>query len=121
MRYALILGLAGSMLAADLAHAAEKKLDGPGTKATLNGARIYVRGADVTIRYKADGTFMGTHIRGFGRSDAGKWWVVGDRYCRKWNNWNNATTICWFVYKDGNKLRFEQIGGRRSEIGRIAR
>jgi GntR family transcriptional regulator/MocR family aminotransferase len=121
MRCTLILGLTAATLAADMANAAEKKLDGAGIKATLDGARIYVRGGDVTIQFKADGTFIGTHVRGFGRSDVGKWWVEGDRYCRKWNNWNKATTACWFVYRDGANLRFQQIGGRRSEKGRIAR
>lgn len=40
---ALILGLTVTTLAADMANAAEKKLDGDGIKATLNGAAPSLR------------------------------------------------------------------------------
>ena len=56
-----------------------------------------------------------------GSSDTGKWWVEGDRYCRKWNSWAGAEKRCFFLYRDGNKLRFYYPETKTSENGHIAR
>ena len=119
MRNALIIGLTAATVAAGIADAAEKKLDGAGIKAALTGARVYIRGGDVQADFRADGTMAVAHVRG--SSDTGKWWVEGDRYCRKWNSWAGAEKRCFFLYRDGNKLRFYYPETNTSENGNIAR
>ncbi len=46
----------------------------------------------------------GKDAKGSYASDKGKWWVKGDRLCRKWTMWPVAEG-CFRVILDGDKLK----------------
>jgi GntR family transcriptional regulator/MocR family aminotransferase len=118
MRRIAMIGLA-VLVTSGTVGAAEQKLDGAGIKTTLAGARLYFNNGDILIDYKADGTMSGSASRG--GSDAGKWWIDGDKFCRQWVRWASAKKGCAVMYQDGSKIRFEDPDTKKSVSGNLSR
>ena len=99
--------------------AAEQQLNAASIKSTLPGARMYARNGTVLVDWKADGTLLGSTVRGV--SDSGKWWVEGDLYCRQWQSWGDGKKACWTLYLDGDKLRFFSSETKKSETTKLVK
>ncbi len=85
-------------------------------------AEVY-GGYTLLIAARANGRLDG---KVFGRTDKGRWQIVGDRLCVLWQHWTNGAAKCgsivaadgWYVAyaKDQSELlRFKAIGSDRFE------
>ncbi len=95
------------------ALAGEQKLTGAEIKAAYSGAKITFTGPEGTLFtvWKADGTMTGNTKSGFA-GDNGKWWVKGDKLCRKWTFWiAGKKEGCFGVTLDGAKIKWWRADG----------
>ncbi len=84
--------------------ATERKLTGDEIRSAHAGHTLRFKastGSTGEVSYKADGTMQGKKDSGV--SDAGKWWVKDDIYCRKWDNWRRGDRHCFHVFETGDK------------------
>jgi GntR family transcriptional regulator/MocR family aminotransferase len=84
-------------------------LTGEQLQATMAGATVLYRevyGAPCTIEYLPDGEMRGR--LGFANEDhdAGQWRVEGDRFFRKWNQWNYSDEAGYYIVIDGDKIKY---------------
>ncbi len=109
----LLLGFAAllALMPVD-ALAGEKKLTGPEIKAAFSDAKMTTKNRFGTIHtvFKADGTMTGKEKMG-NWQEGGKWWVKGDRYCRKWSYFAGGKEACFGVTLDGNKVKWWRADG----------
>ena len=87
-------------------------MTGAEIKAAYSGAKINTagpRGKFLTV-WKADGTMTGMEKSG-AWPDKGKWWVKGDRLCRKWNWWIGGKEECFGVTFNGAKIKWWRANG----------
>ncbi len=47
-------------------------------------------------------------------TDTGKWEVLDDRYCIRWNNWVDGKRMCWKVKRKGKRINRVGIDGTGS-------
>jgi TolB-like protein/class 3 adenylate cyclase/Flp pilus assembly protein TadD len=47
----------------------------------------------------------GSPVEKFG-SDEGKWWIDGDKFCRKWNRWQNGKSDCFSFLRKGEAIEW---------------
>jgi GntR family transcriptional regulator/MocR family aminotransferase len=84
-------------------------LTGDELRKAMEGATLLYRevyGAPCTIKLHPDGRMSG--ILGFANeeTDSGRWWVDGDRWHRRWNNWVYGETTAYFVVIDGERIKW---------------
>jgi hypothetical protein len=93
--------------------AGEKKLTGAEIKAAFSGAKTSTTNSYGTfiLVWKADGTMTGKEKSGRVPPDDGKWWVKGNRYCRKWTKWFGGEEECFGVTLDGDQVKFWRADG----------
>ena len=94
------------------ALAGEAKLTGVEIKAAYSGAKMSFKTSYGTFPsiWKADGTMTSRDKTGV-VPDKGRWWVKGDRICRKWNFWFGAKEECFGVTLDGEKVKWWRADG----------
>lgn len=100
-----------ALISAD-ALAGQKKLTGVEINAAYSGAKMSFKTNYGTFPsvWKANGTMASRDIKGV-VPDRGKWWVEGDRICRKWNRWFAAKEECFDVTLDGEKVKWWRADG----------
>lgn len=82
-------------------------LSGAEIRNLIAGKRVYLAtpfGGEFPLHYKADGSVDGSgEAIGLGRfmrpTDAGRWWIAGDRLCQKWISWYDGRQFC-FTLRD---------------------
>ena len=91
--------------------AAERKLTGAEITSMFTNATVYWKWDrwDAITIFKAGGAMQGTIGN---RSDTGRWWVSGEKYCRQWNQWNNAKKRCATIGIDGDKAVYHFDDGQ---------
>ena len=52
-------------------------------------------------------------------TDRGEWWVEGDKFCFRWENWQDHETLCRTAERDGDELVFYKEDGSLSSRMRI--
>ena len=97
------LGVAVALLGLTLISvegiAAARKLTGNEIRRTHSGHTFRFRastGSTGEISYKSDGTMAGKKYSG--ASDAGKWWVKDDKFCRQWDKWSGGNWDCFQIF-----------------------
>ena len=69
------------------------------------------KGNGFHVFYKADGTMYGFLFKGpwKGKRDDGTWEVTDEKgHCRQWSQWARQEQQCFKIYRDGERLRYEQ-------------
>ena len=94
------------------ALAGEDKLNGAEIDAAYSGANMSFKTSYGTFFsvWDADGTMTSRDVTGV-VPDKGKWWVQGDRICRKWDFWFGAKEECFDVTLDGDKVKWWRADG----------
>ena len=69
-----------------------------------------VRLAGTIMTFDPSGTLnghpqVGSPVEQFGR-DQGKWWIEGDKFCRKWNRWAAGQSGCFSFVLDGDSIKW---------------
>ncbi len=95
------------------ASAQAKKLTGADIEAAYSGAKTTLTTGFGTflIVWKADGTMAGKEKSDGFPPDDGKWWVEGDRFCRKWVIWGDGKEKCFGVSLDGDLVKWWRDNG----------
>jgi hypothetical protein len=67
------------------------------------------------INYRADGTMSGSagalaSYTGSER-DRGRWWVVADKLCQRWNSWLGAKSYCFRLRQQGATVHWTRNDG----------
>ena len=67
------------------------------------------------ISYRADGTMQGragalATYTGAAR-DNGRWWVIADRLCQRWNTWLGGTSYCFRLRQQGANVHWTRDDG----------
>ena len=63
------------------------------------------------VFYKADGRMYGLLFKGpwKGKRDDGTWDVTKEKgHCRQWSQWARREQQCFKIYRDGERLKYEQ-------------
>ncbi len=68
------------------------------------------RWAGTTMTFDPSGTLegypqIGSPAEQFGR-DQGKWWIEGDKFCRKWDRWQSGRTACFSFVPEGDAINW---------------
>ena len=99
-----------------------KEIDTHPIKTRFNGARMLNYSAingmqsETRVTFAPGGVVRGTRTSGNMQegtqtsSDAGKWWVKGDRLCIKWNRWDGGASQCYAVSGEGSQGRANGAG-----------
>ena len=77
-------------------------------------------GTGFHVFYKVDGTMYGLLFKGpwKGKRDDGTWDVTNEKgHCRQWSQWARREPQCFKIYRDGEKLRYEQISEHKILMG----
>ncbi len=66
--------------------------------------------AGTTMTFDPSGTLdgypqVGSPVEQFGR-DQGKWWIEGNKFCRKWTRWESGRTGCFSFVPDGDAINW---------------
>lgn len=115
MRFALvamtILIVNGAALASD------DQLDGDTLRRTIAGKTVSLVTplGGIPISYRADGTMHGragelANYTGAAR-DTGRWWIVADQLCQRWNNWLGGTSYCFRLRQRGASVHWTRDDG----------
>ncbi len=93
---------------------AEGHMTGEQIRAAISGQTFVdtrpVRYAGTIMTFDTTGTIegrpkTGSPVEQFG-SDRGKWWIEGDRFCRKWNRWVSGRAGCFSFVRDGDSINW---------------
>jgi hypothetical protein len=104
-----------AFLAAGLAMAGE--LEGEGLRRAIVGKTVSLSTpmGDLPINYRADGTMQGSagvlaSYAGAAR-DTGRWWVVADQLCQRWNKWLDGVPHCFRLRQQGPNVHWTRDDG----------
>lgn len=74
-------------------------------------------GGSVSVEWRSDGRVSARMEEGY--SDTGKWWLDGNRYCRRWDHWADHKTTCWTFALDGSTLSWYDDKGEKVGSGEL--
>ena len=84
-------------------------LDGQALQAAMSGSLLLCRtayGDPYSVDVRADGTLIGKAGYAHEDCDEGVWWVEGDHWCRRWNNWSYGETARFLSVIDTDQIRW---------------
>jgi hypothetical protein len=121
--FAALMGLmlGAAIMAAEAAETKSASLSGESLRKAVSGKTVYLRisGFELPIRYAASGSMKGSMsaaaaalARGDGASDNGRWWIEGDRLCKRWTSWMDGKTYCYKFTVKGSAVRWVRNDGR---------
>lgn len=93
----------------------------------VSGKVIFLKipfGGEFPLRYSTDGTVKGDGSGvGLGKylapKDEGRWWVVNNQLCQKWQEWYKGKKTCFLISNlDGKKFRWLRNDGKKGS-GRV--
>lgn len=114
MRHATGLTVAFMLAAGSAAIAQEAKdgsqMDSAALRKAVAGKTVHLATplGGLPINYRADGTMSGSagalaSYTGSER-DRGRWWVVADKLCQRWNTWLAAKSYCFRRREQGGRI-----------------
>jgi hypothetical protein len=121
-----LIGLFLFAASATASLAVEAPLAGPEIRAAVAGKTVYIQSpmGEIPIRYNSNGTLLGRTELALldGEStttDRGRWWVVNNKLCIRWQNWMEAKPYCFTMHRLGkNTVRWYRNDGE-SGIARL--
>ena len=112
---------------ATFAHeSGEREMDSGALRKAVAGKTVHLATAlgSLPINYRTDGTMFGR--AGFLASytgsdrDRGRWWIVGDKLCQRWNTWLGGKSYCFWLRQLGATVHWTRDDGL-SGLAAIAR
>ena len=100
------------------AVASDLQLEGEALRRAIVGKTVSLATpmGGLPISYRADGTMYGlakgalAAYAGAPR-DGGRWWVVADQLCQRWNNWLGGTSYCFRLRQQGTHVHWTREDG----------
>ena len=103
------------------------QMDSDALRRAVGGKTVHLATplGSVPINYRQDGTMSGKagSLASFTGSerDRGRWWVVADKLCQRWNRWLDARSYCFRLrQQDGSTVHWTRSDGV-SGLATIAR
>jgi hypothetical protein len=129
MRHATGLTVAIMMAAGGVAIAQEpagSQMDSAALRKAVAGKTVHLATpvGGLPINYRSDGTMSG--IAGSlatytgSERDRGRWWVVADKLCQRWNTWLGGKSYCFRLRQQGETVHWMRNDGV-SGVATIAR
>jgi len=67
------------------------------------------------INYRADGTMSGKAgslaLYTGSERDRGRWWIVADKLCQRWNSWLGGRSYCFALRQQGGTVHWTRNDG----------
>lgn len=108
------------MIAAGAAFAQESgegQMDSGGLRKAVAGKTVQLATplGGLPINYRTDGTMSGragalAWYTGSER-DRGRWWIVGDKLCQRWNSWLGGKSYCFRLRQQGATVHWTRNDG----------
>ena len=96
-----------------IAKARSADLTGDEISALVAGATVEIGtplGSKLPVSYAADGRLNGQArqlaLYLGAAEDTGRWWVISDQLCHKWDHWFNSEPQCLRLRRDGRKIQW---------------
>jgi hypothetical protein len=112
-----LVAISGSALAAQEVEL----LTGEKLRKAVSGKTVYLMtplGTEIPIRYSPNGQMHGrtsASLAALGgesvSSDTGRWWVVRERLCQRWNNWVDGRSYCYKFRMTGSSVQWQRNDG----------
>ena len=119
MRLSFAVAAASSLVVASAALAGDAKpLSGPQLQKFVAGKTVVLHTSigGVPITYSGNGTMSGaakSMAMYAGRErDKGRWRVLGDQICQKWDVWLEGKSYCFTFRLDGRTVHWRGLDGR---------
>ena len=109
---------AACLCAATVAEAELVRLSGQEISDLVAGTTVEIDtplGTKLPIRYTLDSKVSGQarDLASYlgAASDTGRWWVISDQLCHKWNRWFNSEPQCLRLWKEGRTIHWRSQDG----------
>lgn len=110
----MVAGFVGS----GVAMASDLQLEGDALRKAIAGKTVSLATpmGGLPISYRADGTMHGlatgalAAYAGASR-DGGRWWVVADQLCQRWNKWLGGAPYCFRLRQQGASVHWTRQDG----------
>ncbi|HRP09763.1 MAG TPA: PLP-dependent aminotransferase family protein [Terricaulis sp.] len=63
-------------------------------------------GDPYSVEVRADGALIGKAGYAHEDCDEGAWWIEGDHWCRRWNNWSYGETARFLTIVEGDQIKW---------------
>ena len=93
------------------------KLAGEALRRAVSGKTVHIETPIglFPIHYKSNGSMAGqapVFVASLGaENDSGKWWVVNDRLCQRWQRWLGAKQYCFKLQRVGAAVHWSRDDG----------
>jgi hypothetical protein len=105
------------LVAGSVAWAGDPELEGETLRKAIVGKTVSLNTpmGGLPISYRADGTMQGragplADYAGAAR-DSGRWWIVADQLCQRWNTWLGGTSYCFKLRQQGASVHWTRSDG----------
>jgi hypothetical protein len=112
------MALAAMALAAVGAAASDLQLEGDALRRAIAGKTVSLDTpmGGLPISYRADGTMSGLAKGALAAyagaaQDGGRWWVVADQLCQRWNTWLGGASYCFRLRQQGGSVHWTRQDG----------
>jgi hypothetical protein len=112
-----LVAISGSTLAVEGAEV----LAGNKLRKAVSGKTVYLMtsiGAEIPIRYGLNGKIYGRTSPSLAAvggesvsSDTGRWWVVREQLCQRWENWADSRSYCYKFRVAGEAVQWQRNDG----------
>ena len=110
-----------------VAQESQAQMDNDALRRAVAGRTVHLATplGSLPIKYRLDGTMSGSagSLASYTGSerDRGRWWVVADKLCQRWNMWLDAKSYCFRLrQQDGSTVHWTRNDGV-SGVATIAR
>jgi hypothetical protein len=120
---AMMMAMAGAAIAQE---AGDAHLDNTALRKTIEGKTVQLATplGGLPINYRPDGTMFGKAgiLASYTGSDhdRGRWWVVANKLCQRWNTWLGGKSYCFRLRQNGETVHWTRSDGL-SGVATIAR
>ena len=129
MRHATVFAAAIIMVAGSAAFGSESRegqMNSTALRQAVVGKTVHLATplGSLPINYRVDGTMSGTagSLASYTGSerDRGRWWIVADKLCQRWNRWLEGKSYCFRLRQQGATVHWTRNDGL-SGVATIAR
>ena len=113
----IVVIAAAIMLLGNGALASDPQLEGESLRKAISGKTVSLETpmGGLPISYRSDGTMQGragalATYTGAAR-DSGRWWIVADQLCQRWNNWLGGSSYCFRLRQQGVSVHWTRSDG----------
>jgi hypothetical protein len=119
MRHVTVFAAAMLVVAGTAAASGQgqREMTGEVLRKALTGKTIHLNTplGGLPISFRADGTMWGTagSLASYTGSerDRGRWWIVADQLCQRWNTWLDGQSYCFRLRQHGRTVHWTRNDG----------